>query len=123
MYHGWNDTQVTPLNSIDYFQKVVARFGTQVVGTSIQLYMVPGMNHCNGGAGTDQFDKVAAIEQWMATGAAPERITASRVTGPTIARSRPLCTYGRVAKWTGSGSTDDAANFSCIAPESIAPTK
>ena len=52
MYHGWSDTQVTPLNSIDYFQKVVLDSAPQAVGRSIQLYMVPGMNHCNGGAGT-----------------------------------------------------------------------
>jgi feruloyl esterase len=118
MYHGWADTQVTPLNSIDYFQKVASRFGAPIVGTSIQLYMVPGMNHCNGGPGTDQFNKVTALEQWMATGAAPETITASRVTNGIVDRTRPLCTFGRVAKWNGTGSSDDAANFSCVAPES-----
>ena len=32
---------------------------------SIQLYMVPGMGHCQGGPGTDTFNKMAAIEQWM----------------------------------------------------------
>jgi feruloyl esterase len=114
MYHGWSDTQVTPLNSINYFQKVVSRFGPQVAGSSIQLYMVPGMNHCNGGAGPDLFDKVAALEQWMAGGVAPEKIVASHVTNSTIDRTRPLCALGRVAKWTGSGSSDDAWNFSCV---------
>ena len=79
MYHGWSDTQVTPLNSINYFQKVVSRFGPQAAGASVQLYMVPGMNHCNGGAGTDVFNKVAALEQWMATGTAPDRIAASHL--------------------------------------------
>jgi feruloyl esterase len=115
MYHGWSDTQVTPLNSINYFQKVVSRFGPHVAGSSIQLYMVPGMNHCNGGAGPDLFNKVAALEQWMTTGTAPEKIVASHVTNFTIDRTRPLCTLGRVAKWTGSGSSDDAWNFSCVA--------
>ena len=115
MYHGWSDTQVTPLNSINYFQKVVARFGPQVVGASIQLYMVPGMNHCNGGPGTDQFNRVAAIEQWMASGTAPEQIPASHIANGVVDRTRPLCPLGRVAKWTGSGSTDDIANFACVA--------
>jgi len=115
MYHGWTDTQVTPLNSINYFQKVVSRFGPQSVGTSIQLYMVPGMNHCNGGSGPDVFNKVAALEQWMETGTAPEKIVASHFTTLTMDRTRPLCTFGRVAKWTGSGSSDDAWNFSCVA--------
>jgi len=31
----------------------------------------------------------------------------------TITRSRPLCQYPLVAKYKGSGSTDDAANFTC----------
>jgi feruloyl esterase len=116
MYHGWSDTQVTPLNSIDYFQKVVARFGPEAVGTSVQLYMAPGMNHCNGGAGPDVFNKVAALEQWMATGTAPEKIVASHFANSTMDRTRPLCTFGKVAKWTGSGSSDDAWNFSCVVP-------
>ncbi len=115
MYHGWSDTQVTPLNSIDYFQKVVSRFGPQVVGRSIQLYMVPGMGHCSGGPGTDVFNKVASIEQWMLAGTAPERIPASHISDGVPDRTRPLCPIGRVAKWTGSGSTDDLNNFACVA--------
>ena len=116
MYHGWSDTQVTPLNSIGYFQKLLARFGPEAVGTSVQLYMAPGMNHCNGGAGPDVFNKVAALEQWMATGTAPEKIVASHFANSTMDRTRPLCTFGRVARWTGSGSSDDAWNFSCVVP-------
>jgi feruloyl esterase len=121
MYHGWSDTQVTPLNSINYFQKIVSQFGPQVAGSSIQLYMVPGMNHCNGGDGPDVFNKVAALEQWMMTGTAPEKIVATHYTDGTIARTRPLCTFGSVAKWTGSGSSDDAWNFVCSASETKSP--
>src|SRR5688572_1324669 len=123
MYHGWSDTQVTPLNSIDYFQKLVARFGPQAVGRSVQLYMVPGMYHCSGGPGTDVFNRVAAMEQWLLAGTAPERIPASRVTNGVVDRTRPLCPFGRVAQWTGSGSTDDMANFACVAADAIAPPR
>lgn len=121
MYHGWSDAQVTPMNSINYFRKVVSRFGPQAVGTSIQLYMVPGMSHCFGGPGTDVFNKVAALEQWMLAGTAPERIPASHVTNGVADRTRPLCPLGRVAKWTGTGSTDDMANFACVAE--VIPTR
>jgi feruloyl esterase len=31
-------------------------------------------------------------------------------------RTRPLCPYPQVAKWNGTGSSDDAANFSCRHP-------
>jgi feruloyl esterase len=116
MYHGWSDAQVTPLNSVNYFNKVVERFGRSAAGKSIQLYMVPGMNHCQGGNGTDQFDKVAAIEQWIATGAAPARITASHATAGTVDRTRPLCPYGQVAVWDGRNSTNDVSSFACAVP-------
>jgi len=32
-------------------------------------------------------------------------------------RSRPLCPYPQVARYSGSGSIDDAANFTCKTPE------
>jgi feruloyl esterase len=115
LYHGWADAQVTPLNTISYFNKVVSRVGQKAVGASIQLYMVPGMNHCSGGPGTDIFDKVAPVEQWVLTGAAPASILASHRTSGVVDRTRPLCPIGKVAKWTGSGSTNEAEHFACVA--------
>jgi feruloyl esterase len=114
MYHGWSDAQVTPLNSIEYFNKVVERFGRGAVGKSVQLYMAPGMNHCQGGNGPDQFDKVAPLEQWISTGTAPARIIASHVTAGVVDRTRPLCPYGQVAQWDGRNSTNDASSFACV---------
>jgi feruloyl esterase len=118
LYHGWSDPQVTPLNTVSFFNKVVAVQGSTVVGKSVQLYMVPGMNHCQGGPGTDTFDKMGAIEQWIRTGTAPDKITASHLTNGVVDRTRPLCPFGQVAKWNGTGSSDDAANFACVAGES-----
>jgi feruloyl esterase len=115
LYHGWSDPQVTPYNTIEFFQKVVAANGGAGVGTSVQLYMVPGMNHCNGGPGTDTFDKVAAMESWIATGTAPARIDASHRTNGVVDRTRPLCPFGQVARWDGGGRIDAASSFSCVA--------
>ena len=115
LYHGWADAQVTPLNTIAYFDKVVSRVGREAVGRSIQLYMVPGMNHCSGGPGTDRFDVVAAMEQWVTSGQAPARIVASRVVNGVADRTRPLCPYGQVAVWDGRNSTNDASSFTCSA--------
>jgi feruloyl esterase len=115
LYHGWSDPQVTPFNTVNFFKKVVASRGSAAVGKSVQLYMVPGMNHCQGGPGTDVFNKVAAVEQWIQAGTAPERIEASHLTDGKVDRTRPLCPFGQVARWNGSGSSDDAANFACVA--------
>jgi feruloyl esterase len=115
MYHGWSDPQVTPYNTIAFFHKVLATQGGAGAGTSIQLYMMPGVNHCAGGPGTDTFDKMKAIEDFVRTGSAPSRIDAAHLTNGVVDRTRPLCPLGQVAKWNGSGSTDDAANFACVA--------
>jgi feruloyl esterase len=115
MYHGWADQQVAPLNSINYFDEVVKTSGKDSAGKSIALYLVPGMGHCQGGAGTDTFDKVAAIEEWINTGAAPKQMVALHRTSGVTDRTRPLCQYPQVAKYKGSGSTDDASNFACAA--------
>jgi feruloyl esterase len=115
MYHGWADPQVPAMNSVEYFEDVVKTAGETAVGQSIELYMVPGMAHCAGGPGTDVFDKMGAIEQWVSRGAAPAQITAAHLTNGVTVRTRPLCPYGRVAHYKGSGSTDDATSFECAA--------
>jgi len=117
MYHGWNDQQVPALSSVDFFNRVISALGSGVVGKSIQLYMVPGMNHCQGGVGTDTFDKVGAIEGWIAKGSAPAEIVAARSRNGKTDRTRPLCPYPQVARYKGSGSTDDAASFTCANPD------
>jgi len=41
-----------------------------------------------------------------------------------VDRTRPLCPFPQVARYSGTGSSDDAANFACKAPErSTAATK
>ena len=72
------------------------------------------MNHCQGGVGTDTFDKMSAIEQWVAQGTAPAQIVASRVVAGKVERTRPLCPYPQVARYKGTGSLAEAENFACL---------
>ena len=123
IYHGWADQQVAASNSVDYFSKVVKTVGKNAVGKSIELYMVPGMGHCAGGVGTDTFDKMAAMESWVKSGHAPESIVAAHRTNGVADRTRPLCPFGTAARWNGSGSTDDAANFTCAADVTSSATR
>jgi feruloyl esterase len=63
----------------------------------------------------------AALEAWVDKGPAPEQVIATRYkkgNDPSsgVERTRPLCAYPKVAKYKGSGSTDDAANFECALP-------
>ena len=79
----------------------------------LRLFMVPGMQHCGGGPGPNQFDKMAVMERWRESGIAPDQILAVHVSGSSVDMTRPLCPYPKVAAYRGSGSTNDAANSSC----------
>jgi feruloyl esterase len=52
--------------------------------------MVPGMEHCEGGDGTDHFDMLAALETWVEKKQAPDRIVASRVKQGKVDGTRPF---------------------------------
>ena len=82
--------------------------------SSIALFMLPGVSHCDGGSGPDTFDGPAAMSQWVEPGQKPTRIIASRVRDGKVDRTRPLCAFGHVARYTGKGDTNDAANFTCV---------
>ena len=71
------------------------------------------MGHCGGGEGPNTFDMVAALEQWVEQGQAPDQIVASHATNRIVDRTRPLCPYPQVAVYKGSGSIDEAPNFVC----------
>ena len=98
LYHGWSDGSVAPRASVNYYTSVVKTMGGPAkTGEWVRLFMAPGMGHCGGGEGPNTFDAVAALEQWVEQGRAPDRIIASRVNGGTVERTRPLCPYPQVA--------------------------
>src|SRR5262245_46439251 len=117
IYHGWNDQLIAPTNSINYLKSVELVLGGRArTADTIRLFMVPGMTHCAGGDGTASFDTVKALEQWVEGRQPPARLIASRLENDKLIRTRPLCPYPQIARYSGSGSTDDAANFACQAP-------
>jgi len=130
LYHGWSDAAIAAQNTIDYYDSVVAKLGVRKTAGFVRLFMVPGMQHCFGGAGPNSFgqftvstgdadhDLGAALERWVEKGVAPERIVATKRRNDMdpaspVVRTRPLCAWPLVARYKGSGSTDDAANFTC----------
>ena len=113
--------------SINYFDSVVDVIADDTRAVNWQsaldqtqeffrLFMVPGMGHCAGGPGPDRFDALTALENWVERDIAPESIIASKIVDGEVVRTRPLCVYPEVANYNGSGSTDEAANFRCVAP-------
>ena len=127
MYHGWADQLIMPEGTVNYYGRMKAAVAN--ADDFSRLYMVPGMGHCSGG-GTDSFgqgssgtvpmtpdrDVFRALMAWSEKGTAPNAITASKVQSGLVVRTRPLCPYPQVAKYKGTGSTDDASSFSCGNP-------
>ena len=113
LYHGWSDPGIPPAGTIRYYDAVRATLGQRVADDSVALFMVPGMGHCAGGTGTDRFDAIAALDRWIETDVAPARIEAERIVDGERVRTRPLCAWPTTAVYSGSGSTDESASFSC----------
>jgi feruloyl esterase len=117
MYHGWADPAISAYGTLDYHEKV-----TKVVGgpreaeTFLRTYFVPGMHHCSGGPGPNSFDMLPVLEDWVERGIAPARVVATHTVDGKVDRSRPLCPHPQVARYSGSGDINDAANFRCEAP-------
>lgn len=111
-YVGWADPALNPLMTVGYYESVMKAMGSSTTDF-YRMFMVPGMGHCQGGAGTSAFDAFTPLVRWVEKGTAPDTIPAARVAGGAVVRTRPLCPYPRTAIYKGSGSTDDAANFVC----------
>jgi feruloyl esterase len=141
-WHGLSDPLVTVNGSIEYYQKVVAAQAGKKPGEKLdakayaktqdfyRLFLAPGVNHCGGGPGPNQLgqaggngdaqhDAVAAMYQWVEKGVAPKSIIATKYNGDNqangVAMTRPLCPYPQMAKYKGTGDTNDATNFVCAA--------
>ncbi len=109
--HGWSDPALNARSTIEYFKAVQAR--TPQASSFTRLFMMPGVLHCAGGSGCDQADWTGTIRLWVETGEAPSRLIAHKETGAQVARTHPLCAYPMTARYNGTGSTDDAAAFTC----------
>jgi feruloyl esterase len=111
-YHGDSDPWFSPLDTFDYYKDMAAaNGGLDVVSKWSQFYFVPGMGHCGGGRGLDQFDLLGGMVGWVEKGIAPESVTATGKAFP--GRSRPLCPYPKHAHYKGQGDAEDAKNFEC----------
>jgi feruloyl esterase len=128
VYHGTSDPIFSSDDTTSWYDGLRAANGGDASNFA-RFYRVAGMNHCSGGPATDQFDMLTPLVNWVEKGQAPDSVAASaRGTGNAggantdlpsgwaANRSRPLCAYPKIAVYKGSGSLDDAGNFSCQNP-------
>jgi Tannase and feruloyl esterase len=119
LWHGWADHALMAQRTIEYYEDVVDRVGSRRHADRFtRLYLAPGMHHCSGGPGPNQFDMLTPLEKWVEQGIDPGPVVATKYVNNNVAagvveRTRPLCEYPKVARYVGSGSIDSAANFEC----------
>jgi feruloyl esterase len=134
LYHGWDDTAISPGNTVAYFNEVRKTMGAEKVDSFARLYMAPGVEHCTGGPGPSAFGQFGmetakgekyglfdSIQDWVEKGSPAEDVFATKYApgeGGAMkpVMTRPLCAYPKVAKYKGTGDTNDAASFTCAEP-------
>jgi hypothetical protein len=118
IWHGWSDQAIPPAGTLDYYQRLWQHSGgLPETQEWARVFMIPTMAHCFGGYRLTEFDPLPALVSWVERGTPPDRIIATaRDPQGHVLRSRPVFPYPVQAKYTGTGSIDEASNFVPAAP-------
>ncbi len=128
LYHGVSDAIFSAEDTVAYMQRLDRALDGRAADFA-RYFPVPGMAHCSGGPATDQFDALTPLVRWVEQGDAPATLTArargAGASGGANAelpadwaplRTRALCAWPLVSRYSGSGSLDDASSFKCSSP-------
>jgi feruloyl esterase len=117
--HGLADQLITADGTIDYYKRVLQRMGGEKeVSQFARLFLVPGVDHGFHGAGATPVGQMEALTRWVEEGVAPDKLLAEHKDHDSrVTRTRPLFPYPQVAKYKGTGSTDEATNFVSASPK------
>ena len=122
LYHGWADALVVPEPTLAYYHAVAEKvFNGNVSATRAhaRLFMVPGMEHCRGGDGPNNWDKLRPLVDWVENGSAPDALIARHLTDGVVDNERPICAVPQRAVYVGptggSGLAENwvQENFAC----------
>jgi len=130
IYEGLNDLSVLPQWVIQYFEKVQRVLGgTAQTQAFARMFLLPGVEHCDGGPGADTVDYLTYLENWVERGEAPEKLIAAHLKNPNssgaaafpldpakVAFTRPVFPYPTRVRYSGHGDPHDAANFIAVTP-------
>lgn len=117
LLHGTVDPSTSPWNSVDYFQRLQARFGQASLDQFVKFYLVPGFGHPPSfGTFTLGWDALGTLEAWVERGVNPGDLVATdlQTVGTPQMRTRPLCVYPRWPRYSGAGDVNQASNFNCV---------
>lgn len=129
MYHGWDDTEIIPGYTVDYYELASRTMGgVEKTKEFFRLFMVPGMGHCRRGAGADAIDYLTALERWVEHGEAPDALMSHKLVKEQsymglprpryplqpeeYSWRRPVLAYPDVAVFSGKGDWKDPGQWS-----------
>ncbi len=116
LWHGWSDQHITPQGTLEYYDAMRQAMGDVTVDRFARLYLLPGVAHCGGGEGPDTVDLLTPLMAWVEGGTPAGEVIASKIVNGSVTRTRPVFPFPTVARYVGSGSIDDAANFTAYTP-------
>lgn len=125
IWQNMGDNILSPYRSINYYKALAARHGGYArLQDNVRLFALPGTDHCSkSGPGPGNFDALGTMEDWVEHGRAPDSIIASLYDpdsflwrpGRVPLRTMPLCKFPIMARYSGRGDINDAAQWSCPA--------
>ncbi|MBC8751656.1 pimeloyl-ACP methyl ester carboxylesterase [Paraburkholderia sp. WC7.3g] len=112
LQHGQSDQFIPAQLSIDYYNRLVSRFGQGPLGQFLKFYLVPGAAHGSGGQFGGSYDGLTALDNWVTKGIEPHNLTITDLAPPAAGRTRPMCEYPQWPKYVG-GDQNIATSFVC----------
>jgi feruloyl esterase len=102
MFAGSADSVVPYHVSIEYYEKVIAHFGSlDKVQSFFRFYIIPGLSHSASPGLTQTSDVLGLVRAWRENGTAPEALTGRRGAEPTM----PIYPYPAKTGWDAATST------------------
>jgi feruloyl esterase len=136
LWHGLTDFLIPPKVTLAYYRGVQKFMGEKAADEVTRLFLIPGVGHCGGGDGYNQLDVLSPLMSWVESKQAPTEILTGKIaqragatngnalqpTGPrpskpyatpmpTLTATRPVYPYPFIARYTGNGDPNVAANY------------
>ncbi|MET0341325.1 MAG: tannase/feruloyl esterase family alpha/beta hydrolase [Polyangiales bacterium] len=126
LWQGWGDGAV-PAGQTLAFHDAIERDAGPLASDALRLFMVPGVQHCSGGAGPDLLGQEgatrpgatpernlgAALEAWVERGRAPESLIGGFSSDATRQRERLVCAYPKRAVLNAGQDPNKGASYAC----------
>jgi hypothetical protein len=110
---GSIDHTISPYNTVNYYDRLVMRFGQAAADAFVRFYRIPGFAHGNG-LFNAKFDALGALDAWVDGGRAPATLEAVDINPENHQRRRPMCVYPAWPRYNGTGDVNAASSFRCV---------